>query len=509
MRSKKHPFYLNGRVVFLFFSQIVHGVLFLLRNVLLGRSITGWRPTHSRSEPDLTSKLLALIVAVPMFGAFCTAVQLVLFVVGRVVILPILFKVPLVSHILRPFAAHFLRGYTPVLFFTQFPTILRAFALGITTLASWEVSETLFDNSVSEPINVVSSTAEPFVTLISGISSGDAFYKHSAYLELAHLSGDQSSGAVAARAAFFADQKYNPSLWSHLCRNTLLDLGKDYQLALRRGKPAPPAPTPVPPPVSKPQPPTTPLLRKQIFKPQTSTPVKSVVDSLASNGDIPRAVDEAVSEVPELFRSVSAAVTKPVERVIAPVAPTVPEVKGLSVAVKAKTVEILKGNTPPVVLNVFGGVHSWWTKDRLKSVVEGTVLRRETDALIVQALSHLACASLKEDRYGVVQRDLPKILEAFLSFLGALEDYRAEIVKECPSHDDIAASSGKEQEDKLRILHEVIQAVEPLDQLQDALKNGVEGIVNTFGATLSAFKFPPRITRKLQGYVDVRTSLDS
>jgi len=85
----------------------------------------------------------------------------------------------------------------------------------------------------------------------------------------------------------------------------------------------------------------------------------------------------------------------------------------------------------------------------------------------VPALSHLACASLKEDRYGVVQRDLPKILEAFLSFLGALEDYRAEIVKECPSHDDIAASSGKEQEDKLRTLHEVIQAVEPLDQLQD------------------------------------------
>ena len=46
---RKHPFYLNGRVVFLFFSQIVHGVLFLLRNVLLGRSIMGWRPSNSVS----------------------------------------------------------------------------------------------------------------------------------------------------------------------------------------------------------------------------------------------------------------------------------------------------------------------------------------------------------------------------------------------------------------------------------------------------------------------------
>ena len=98
----------------------------------------------------MISKLLALAITVPVFGMFCTAVQLALFVTGRAVVLPILFKIPLVSHLLRPFAAHFLRGYTPVLFFTQFPSILRALALGITTLASWEISETLFDNSVSE-----------------------------------------------------------------------------------------------------------------------------------------------------------------------------------------------------------------------------------------------------------------------------------------------------------------------------------------------------------------------
>jgi len=82
-------------------------------------------------------------------------------------------------------------------------------------------------------------------------------------------------------------------------------------------------------------------------------------------------------------------------------------------------------------------------------------------------LSRLACASLKEDRYGVVQRDLPKILEAFLSFLATLEDYRAEIVKTCPSHEEIAALTGKDQEDKLRALQEITEAVEPLDQLQD------------------------------------------
>ena len=42
-------------------------------------------------------------------------------------------------------------------------------------------------------------------------------------------------------------------------------------------------------------------------------------------------------------------------------------------------------------------------------------------------LSHLICGSLTEDKYGVVQRDIPKILEAMLSFLTAIEEYQAEV----------------------------------------------------------------------------------
>lgn len=42
------------------------------------------------------------------------------------------------------------------------------------------------------------------------------------------------------------------------------------------------------------------------------------------------------------------------------------------------------------------------------------------------------CASLTEDRYGVVQRDIPRILEVLLAFLTALEDAQREI----PPSDD-------------------------------------------------------------------------
>ena len=47
--------------------------------------------------------------------------------------------------------------------------------------------------------------------------------------------------------------------------------------------------------------------------------------------------------------------------------------------------------------------------------------------MICLVLSLLTCASLTEDQYGVVQRDIPKILEALLSFLSAIETYQAEI----------------------------------------------------------------------------------
>ena len=42
-------------------------------------------------------------------------------------------------------------------------------------------------------------------------------------------------------------------------------------------------------------------------------------------------------------------------------------------------------------------------------------------------LSRLVCASLTEDRYGVVQRDIPRILEALLVFLTAVEDAQKEV----------------------------------------------------------------------------------
>jgi len=53
--------------------------------------------------------------------------------------------------------------------------------------------------------------------------------------------------------------------------------------------------------------------------------------------------------------------------------------------------------------------------------------------IFIPALSHLVAASLKEDTIGVVQRDIPRILEALLSFLAEAETYQQELEKKMPT----------------------------------------------------------------------------
>ena len=138
-------------------------------------------------------------------------------------------------------------------------------------------------------------------------------------------------------------------------------------------------------------------------------------------------------------------------------------------------------------------------------------------------LCDLVCRSLTEDRYGVVQRDIPKILEALLSFLNAIEEYQTEINKlRVPlTPEDIQQLPVKELTQRERVASEVERAGEVLSEVSDgahsptshaistltapsrvAIKTGVSQIARAFGDKLAAFKFPPRLAHKLQGFVD-------
>lgn len=214
-------------------------------------------------QNEAPSFMLARVVTILISSLVLSVVGLithaVLFGLSRAIVLPVVFRLPVISRLLRPFMAHFLRGSWSLTLLTRnIPLMFRAWAVGFMTILNWDFAESIFDSIVAEvsnsmsamrasdmlylqPVSVAQTTADPMLTVVSGVRSSDVYFKHFAYAELQQLASDESPAASSRRTALFADQKYNPTMWTTLVRESLLTLGKDYQLFLRRG--APPAPS--------------------------------------------------------------------------------------------------------------------------------------------------------------------------------------------------------------------------------------------------------------------------
>ncbi|KAI0055711.1 hypothetical protein BV25DRAFT_1903556, partial [Artomyces pyxidatus] len=514
VKSRKHPYYLNGRFLFLFLAQIAFASAFHFRSVLLDRFVVRWTrstvPNPSRTAQYLR-RAASLGLTTLAFTSLVLCAYLIAFGFSRSLLLPILFKIPGIHLILRPFFAHFLRGpWTIAMLPWHLPLVWRTFLLGLSTTAGWEFAETLFDEKVQEPLMVGVHTADPGLTLVSGTTSIDLYFKYLAFEELREFAQDESANGSARRTALFSDQKYNPSLWSTLVRESLVFLGQDYQLLLRRGKPAPPpAPAPAPPKAKLPELPTTPLIRKAIFKTASNSPIRSVLDSFAADGAISQAVESSVettaAHFPELFKAVESPLVKAkaeVEHVKNEVAPVVnAPMRGVGIVRNA-----VASYTPRGVISTVRDCRDWWQRERINKVAEVVLPHREIDVQIIEVLSRLVSASLSEDRYGVVQRDIPRILEALLSFLSAIEEYQAELASRIPPPPvQESELSATELVERARLQEEVTRAGDVLSIIADpppALKEGIVRVVKTFDGKLVAFKFPPNIARKLQGFVD-------
>ncbi|ESK92447.1 transmembrane protein 48 [Moniliophthora roreri MCA 2997] len=510
VKSKKHPHYLNGRLLFLVISQITMAFGFFARDVMLDRYVFRW---NSLPVAFGLVEFMQTLVFTSVLTTIFVPIAAIAFVALRLV-LPILFKVPIVPILLRPFMAHFLRGtWSLLLPFYHYGLLFRAWFMGFTTIAIWEFLESLFDALIPQPIRVSHLTPDPTVTLISGLSSPDRVFKFFALLELKDFASDPSSLGTSQRTEFFGNQKFSPTLWSQLCREILLLLGHDYQLLLRRGAPAPSLATQPQPSAPAPAPasqlatvPVTPkkLIDKPIFQTGKKSPIKSVIDSFAADGSFAQAIDAGAESVhvPEALKNVEDVVLKSgLEKGKGEVKKGIDG--GKTLVRKAWDVlhRIVAGYVPRSLMEVLSTGQEWWTKERQSKVVEGCVPYRELDAAAVHVLSHLVCASLTEDRYGVVQRDIPKILEALLSFLTAVEEYQLELnalIKD-PASDDPTPEQLMERE-ALRM--EIEKSGEYLGVICNELKEGVGRIVRRFGDKLLAFKFPTRTARKLQGFFD-------
>ncbi|OBZ78331.1 hypothetical protein A0H81_01680 [Grifola frondosa] len=405
VKSKKHPFYLNGRVVYLLSSQVFIACAYLLRNLMLDRFTVHWADLSS-SRPSGLARILTVLFTTIVVTVLGTTAHIVLFGLARSIALPMLYKLPLLPFILRPFSAHFLRGpWTLTLLSRHWSLVTRTFYC-------------------SENYRTVGVRREYIRHNSSGaITSTDPYMKHFAYAELKHLASEDSPAASARRSAFFADQKHNPSMWSCLARDALLTLGQDYQLLLRRGKPVPPPAAPAPAQKAAPKLPATPtpLIRTSVLKASPASPFRAALDTLASDGPFSTAVastaEASASHLPDLFRSV---VSPAPPAAVQAVKKVEDSVTGPSELPKAKWRTQLSGiideHAPKAALGAVEHVQGWWRRDRVHKSAEASLPNRQLDALVADVLCLLTCASLTEDRYGVVQRDIPRIIEAVLSF---------------------------------------------------------------------------------------------
>jgi len=132
-------------------------------------------------------------------------------------------------------------------------------------------------------------------------------------------------------------------------------------------------------------------------------------------------------------------------------------------------------------------VYEYFCDERSVVKAEKCLPNRVMDALVVDVLCRLIAASLKEDTYGTVQRDIPRILEALLSFMTAVEELGLEIQREGSSKGTL----------DYRTAGDTI-----VTPLQESLGRGLRKVVETFGDKLTAFKFPVKTAKKLQGYLD-------
>ncbi|GAB1522891.1 hypothetical protein RhiTH_006016 [Rhizoctonia solani] len=459
--SNRYPWSINERHVMLCWGNTLLGATYAALDGIQHRNPAWLRRyggfTQRRSTATWKSVSRSAVLAAYYWPIFTIA-----YFVCRVPFLLVTNK--FLGFVLSPFLHFMMRGgaFWQLLSFSLF---WRMFVLQLTTLVMWDVAGEWFEINASQVIHLSQFKEDPNAVLIAGLQSQDPYYKYFAFAELANV----VSTRPPRRVALFSDLKANPTAWEQVCRECLLFLGKDYTRVIGRSGPASTAVTSAPsaPVTSK----SSTLSTGPVYKHPTQS--TGPIDAFVGAANTVATVIPANLSVPAIFLPTphpTASAPSSVPSITQPWKFNLPNLVDF---------DKLIGKLPPVWARRVRSV----VRDRKEAVLEGLLEGRAADVWIVEALSTLIAQSLHEDPYGRVQRDIPRVLEAFVSYLGALE----QLIEE------VNADLTPESEDAVRA---VVQPV------ADALREGIRMIVLEFGHRLKAFTFPPRVAKRLQTMVD-------
>lgn len=318
--------------------------------------------------------------------------------------------------------------------------------------ATWDLANVLFDVYCTQAAPLSQYSTTPNASLVNGLQASDNVRKHLAYLELAGIAKNDQQ----RRKAIFKDISSQPNAFQAICDTTTRQLDISRQTIQSRGQPArqiaPPAQQTAP---QKSSFPPIPVKRDNIVKPARPTFLDRFAATKAdpspssqSSGHVTsQSVNPAqstpqqkiTSQVPSVFLSQSPRSSAP--------SGTSTNNQGVSSQSSQSSQPLVPAvNSSKISAYIQASLDSGFQKllpNRIKqsrqykwlyqSLPEGRIRRScpnpAVDFWAIEALSNLLCCSLHDDPYGTAQKELPRVMEAFLGYSDALDTFVKESVQ--------------------------------------------------------------------------------
>ncbi|WAR56750.1 hypothetical protein PtB15_7B600 [Puccinia triticina] len=417
--------------------------------------------------------------------------------------------------------------------FTLTSTI-RLVMVNVLLITMWEIVQALWDVYSTQPLDLSRFATEPNQCLLGGIRSSDPRVQHYAIRELAHISWSDP----ARRSTIFKDIRTTPRLLN-LIIEECLNIINTTNLMIQSGgqsiqkNPASTAQSSKGP--NKPSLGTHSALKtdlpqlfntssnsnsmKQVFLRKLLSsesgqehPVPIPTRSQLSNTTMKKQTTESDYQIPEIFqrdqsrkvdtRSTSAITTGDNSE------PSPSSQSSLQSSTPQKREKIVPSIWKimlhsPLLKSSDAGIRleNWLFSPSITDELEKCLSSRQLCMFSVEAVTNFTCASLTEDQYGVLQDQIPRIMESLVDCFDALDRLHTKICTEfgVQTSSVQAGSSAPTELDPVQI-HFHLALDEHLHPLLTRLKAGIFGITDQFKPFLKEMSFSPKINQWIQSH---------
>jgi len=420
--------------------------------------------------------------------------------------------------------------------FTLTSTI-RLVMFNVMLIAMWEIVQALWDVYSTHPLDLSRFDTEPNQCLLEGIRSSDPRVQHYAIRELAHISWSDP----ARRSTIFKDIRTSPRLLNSIIEECLNIIDSTKTLIQCRGQAIPKSPvstiqasvrshktssgthsalkTDLPQVFSSSSNPNSmkQLLLRKLLSSDQETAAGGITQPQLSGTKPTKERADSDYQIPEIFQrdqsqklatqkkstpGLSAHDTHPAKSTSQSYAT---QAKSNSSPQKREKMvpkmwKVLL-HSPPLKSNDLGSrLEDWLFSPSMTDELEKCLSNRQLCMFSVEAVTNFTCASLTEDQYGVLQDQIPRIMESLVDCFDALDRLRAHICVEFAvqtSAPPASSPAAPTQLDPIQIgFHSDLDQY--LHPLLTRLKAGIFGITDQFKPFLKEMSFSNKINEWIQ-----------